>query len=106
MSQIPLRAVTHVALPPRESDLVETLIGIRTSIYMACSHPQHTFTCFAFSFISSPHSLEGDDTFALLQNIQTAYITQYEKASRGLPVGAVSKKPANAGDMGSLLGSE
>lgn len=67
MSQIPLRAVTHVALPPRESDLVETLIGIRTSIYMACSHPQHTFTCFAFSFISSPHSLEGDDTFALLE---------------------------------------
>lgn len=28
--------------------------------------PQHTFIRFVFLFISSPHSLEGDDTIALL----------------------------------------
>ena len=66
LSQIPGRAGTHIALPPRESDMVETLIGIRNNIYMVCSHPQHTFTRFVFLFVFSPHSLEGDDTIALL----------------------------------------
>ena len=42
-----------------------------------------------------------------LQDIETAYVTQYENTNRDLPGGAVSKDlPANAGDMGSLLGSE
>lgn len=52
------------ALPPRESDLVETLIGIRTR-YLHGVLPSSTFTCFAFSFISSTTLPEGDDTFAL-----------------------------------------
>lgn len=48
LSQIPLRAVTHVVLPLRESDLVEALIGIRNNI------------------LSSLRSLEGNDTIPLL----------------------------------------
>lgn len=48
LSQIPLRAVTHIVLLLRECDLVETLIGIRNNI------------------LSSLHSLEGDDIIPLL----------------------------------------
>lgn len=53
LSQIPGRAVTHIALPPRESDVMETLIGIRNNIRMVCSH--RSTLSYALYFYLYPH---------------------------------------------------